>query len=279
LRSTTLIALVVLGLSGMPACAWAWGPSAHRIIAELAGNQLQADVRDEVERLLEGEADPSLAGIANWADEIRNDAPDSELARRTRRLHFVNFNNDGCRYDARRVCADGACAVAAIDTYAHVLTDRDRSDAERAEALRFLVHIVADLHQPLHAGYRADRGGNQHQVRIDGKGSNLHAVWDSKVLGSRRLGWRAHADRLARQRTWPGNGSAAAWAEQSCRLTRDGGIYPSSRTIDAAYLKRNLPLAEAQVGLAAARLAGLINRALGEGHTAGMHDSLDSPSR
>lgn len=260
--SNPLLALATLVLIAVPATAAAWGPSAHRIVAELAERQLDPQVRLEIGHLLERSGNSSLAEIANWADEIRDEGADSELARRTRRMHFVNFTSAECRYDAGRLCADGACAVAAIETYSIALADRDRSDDERAQALRFLVHFVADVHQPLHAGYRADRGGNLHQVRIDGKGSNLHKVWDSHVLGSRRLGWRDYARRLGGTKGAAGFDNPAAWAEQSCRLTRDGGLYPGKRTIDFDYLERSRPLAEAQIRLAAARLAVLVNGAL-----------------
>lgn len=256
-----LVLLTVI-LFALPVRAAAWSPSAHRIVAELAERQLDPSVRDEVGRLLGRSGHSSLAEVANWADEIRDDGPDSELARRTRRMHFVNFTDSGCGYDPARHCAGGACAIAGIEAYSVVLADRHRSEDERAEALRFLVHFVADVHQPLHAGYRPDRGGNRHQVRIDGKGSNLHKVWDSKVLGSRRLRWQEHARRLARTNATVDVGSPVEWAQQSCRLTRDAGIYPSDRNIDAAYLKRHLPLAEERVRLAAARLAALVSEAL-----------------
>ncbi len=243
--------------------AQAWGPAAHRIVAQLAEGQLQADARVKVRLLLTLSDARHLSDIANWADDLREDPDQREFARATARLHYVNFADSACRFEADRICANGQCVVAAIDHYAAILADSSRPLAERAEALRFVVHFVGDVHQPLHAGYRPDRGGNHMQVRIDGKGSNLHSVWDSRVTASARLGWSRHAERLARVAPLAdASEDPVAWARQSCRLTRDAGIYPDSRNIDSAYLERMRPIAERQMRLAGKRLANVLNRAL-----------------
>ncbi len=152
--------------------------------------------------------------------------------------------------------------VAAIDRYAAILGDRTRPDTERVEALRFLVHFVGDAHQPLHAGYRPDRGGNEFQVRLGDKGTNLHSVWDFDVLSIRRIGWRRYAAALQPPRREAAHGRPRDWAEASCRLTRDGGVYPSSRKLDARYLAAMQPIAEQRLQRAAIELAAMIQRAL-----------------
>jgi hypothetical protein len=254
---------VLLLLSTLPATAAAWGPSGHRIVAELAEGQISARTRAEVHRLLGTSGATSLAEVSNWADDIRDDPLQREHGRATARLHFVNFSDSHCHFDAAKTCPGGQCAVAAIQHYAVTLGDATKSDVERAEALRFLVHIVADIQQPLHAGYRPDRGGNNYQVRVDGKGSNLHKVWDSKVLGSRRLGWAAYTRRLQRQPVSDNDDNPIDWAEQSCRITRDDGVYPPGHTIDKAYRERMLPIAERRIRLAGKRLARLLDQQLG----------------
>ncbi|MBN8727846.1 MAG: S1/P1 nuclease [Xanthomonadales bacterium] len=254
-----LLRILCLLLIALPALALAWGPAGHRMVGELAARQLTPAAKAETRRLLGGQ---SLADVAPWADELRNDPGQRALWRETAPLHFVNFAGASCRYVARRDCPDGRCIVAGIERYAAVLGDRTRPDAQRAEALRFLVHFVADVHQPLHAGYRPDRGGNRYQVRWNGRGTNLHAVWDSPVLASRRLGWKAHADVLARRPRPRATGESVAWAEESCRATRDGGLYPKTHVLDGNYAARMRPLAEQRVLEAAARLAALLNRQL-----------------
>jgi hypothetical protein len=260
-KGALLRALVLL--CTVPTTASAWGPAGHRIVAELAEEQIAASTLVEVHRLLAATGATSLAEVSNWADDIRDDPSQREHGRATARLHFVNFADSHCHYDAPKTCPNGQCAVAAIEHYAATLGDSSKSDAERAEALRFLVHIVADIQQPLHAGYRRDRGGNNYQVRIDGKGSNLHSVWDSKILGSRRLGWKEYVRRLERQPIVDNDDNPIDWAEQSCRITRDDGVYPSGHTIDKAYIELMLPIAERRIRLAGKRLARLLDRQLG----------------
>lgn len=258
LRRTFLLALLALA----PTVAQAWGPSGHRIVAALAERQLSPVARAQVRRLLAITHDRSLADVAPWADDLRHDPAQAALGRATAPLHFVNFASSACHYDPPRDCPDGRCVVAAIDRYAHILGDRSRPDTERAQALRFVVHFVGDVHQPLHAGYRDDRGGNRYQVQWNGRGTNLHAIWDTPVPASRRLGWKRHAALLARTPPPHATGTPVQWAEESCRATRDDGIYPRGHTLDAGYLARMRPLAERRVRLAGARLAALLNREL-----------------
>ena len=246
----------------LPAIGLAWGPSGHRIVAQLAEDQLDSTSHAEVRRLLGVLGASSLSEIANWADEMRSDPAQRQLSRATSRLHFVNFSDSRCIYDQPEICANGQCVVAAIDRFAAVLGDRSATDRSRAEALRYLVHLVGDVHQPLHAGYRNDRGGNNHQVRFNGKGSNLHAIWDSSVLASRRLRWNDYARRLERTPISDNDADPRDWAEQSCRISRDKGVYPPGRTIDKAYLDRMRPLAERQIRLAGKRLGHLLDRRL-----------------
>ena len=251
-----LSCLICLFLS-MP--AHAWGPAGHRMVAELAQGQLKPATLAQAQRLSGGQ---SLADVATWADDLRHDESQRELGRATAALHYINFSDSRCRYDAARDCPGGRCVVAAIERYAGVLGDRSRSDAERAEALRFVVHFVADAHQPLHAGYRADRGGNRFQVQFNGRGSNLHSVWDTPVLASRELGWPRYARELARSPLPAASGTPAQWTEESCRATRDDGVYPARHRVDAHYLARMRPLAERRVRSAAARLASVLEHAL-----------------
>jgi hypothetical protein len=235
------------------------------MVARLAEDRLDARSHAEVRHLLGVLGAQSLPDIANWADEMRGDPAQRDLSRATSRLHFVNFSDSRCHFDAASICADGQCVVAAIDRYAQVLGDRSATERTRAEALRYLVHFVGDAHQPLHASYREDRGGNNHQVRVDGKGSNLHAIWDSRIIASRHLGWQDYARRLQRQPLSDDSEDAREWAEQSCRISRDEGVYPQGRTIDAAYLDRARPIVERQIRRAGKRLADLLVRALDDG--------------
>lgn len=242
--------------------ALAWGPLGHRVVARLAAAELTPAARVEVRRLLATRDKRYLDQVANWADDLRDTDP--SLYRRTAKLHYVNFESRDCRYDPPRDCRGGKCVVAAIARYSAILADRSNGSSQRVQALAFVVHLVADVHQPLHAGYRHDTGGNDFQVRWHGRGSSLHRIWDSTMLDSTDLSAARYARKLAAERSpIVAGGTPAEWAEESCRIDRDEGVYPSSRFIDDAYVQRELPIAERRLRQAGARLAVLLDRDLG----------------
>ena len=247
----------------------AWGRQGHAIVAELAQRRLSPPAEAEVERLLAAENTKSLADIASWADELRDDPSREELSKATAKLHYINFRSDDCTYVPPRDCPGDQCVVGGLAKYVSVLADRSQPNATRLEALKFVVHFVGDVHQPLHAGYRDDKGGNLFQVQFQGKGTNLHSVWDSGLLGTHGNDWRAYAGELdARSPATlpppiaPLENPYAQWAEQSCAATRD--IYPDGHKIDDAYVTAELPVAEGQLRVAGERLAEVLNRALAQ---------------
>lgn len=262
---TALTAAVLAATLTLSPSARAWGPLGHRLVADLAWDGMTPQARAAALDLLAGEADPSLAGIASWADELRANAPD--LGRRSARWHYVNIAEDGCHYDTARDCPGDDCVVAAIDAQVAILADPGQPRAKRRQALKFVVHFVGDIHQPLHAGRADDRGGNTHQINIDGRGSNLHALWDSGLLGSAGLGeagWLARLHQSTIAADAPARpGSPAAWAEASCRIVNSPGFYPPKGTLDPAYGERWLPVVERQLRLGGRHLAGVLNAALG----------------
>ena len=250
--------------------AQAWGPLGHSVVAALAQRHLSPAAEMEVEHLLAMDKTKSLADVASWADEIRNDPTQQTLWNDTRALHYVNFRDPSCIYTPPRDCVNGQCVVEALPHYVAILGDRTQTDAARLQALKFVVHFVGDIHQPLHAGYRDDKGGNDYQVQFQGKGMNLHKLWDSGLLGTRGLAWKAYATRLDSNGAVPLpapidplDNPYAQWAEESCRITAD--IYPDSHKVDQAYVKAQLPVAEQQLREAGRRLAEVLNLALENG--------------
>jgi hypothetical protein len=248
--------------------ALAWGREGHQIVADLAERQLSPAASAEVRRLLALEPASSLADIAAWAEDRRESDP--AFAKKTARWHFVNFPRGDCSYAPARDCPDGQCVVAAINRQFLVLADTGNPDAERLEALKFLVHFVGDVHQPLHAAFGDDRGGNDFQVRLDGKGSNLHQVWDVKIIEAHEPDFHAYADALAKQGPLPFDASgrfdrpAVDWALESCRIASQEGFYPSNHDIGPTYFDQHRALLEQQLLLAGKRLADMINYALPE---------------
>jgi hypothetical protein len=252
-----LIAVLLCMLVASP--AQAWSGFGHRLVGELAERQLSDTARDEVRRLLQDEAEPTLAAVAAWADVVR-DEPTYEW---TEPLHYVRIHDRGCRYSAERDCASGECVVGAIERYARELGDTRLDRTRRAEALKFLTHFVGDVHQPLHAGRRPDKGGNDFQISLKGEGTNLHSVWDYHVLASAGRNFDAWIALLDVERIAANGGAPSEWAEASCALTDREGFYPHRPgRLSPDYLERERPLAQQRIRAAAAELARLIEAAL-----------------
>lgn len=266
-----LLATALLCLLAAP--AHAWGPRGHRLVGHLAEARLTPAALAQVETLLRGVEDAeqrSLAGISTWADELREHDPD--LGRRSARWHYVNIGESGCRFEPERDCPGGDCVIGAINAQAAILADRGRSDAERLQALKFVVHFVGDVHQPMHAGFARDRGGNTVQVNLrdgtrDGRGTNLHALWDSGMFHGLRESEPRHLAKLEELAVdVPSAGNPARWAEESCELALRDGVYPPRARVDQDYVDAWRPVAEERIVIAGHRLAELLNRTLTDGH-------------
>lgn len=272
-RTLCCFVVSLLSLGALPARAW--GDLGHRLVGELAQPLLTPKAAAGVAELLAGEPDPTLAGIANWADTMR--ASDPERFKATSRWHYVNFHEGSCHYDAGRDCPDGACVIGAIETQRRVLANRGLPIEARRDALKFIVHLVGDVHQPLHSSNRPDRGGNDFPITLrtaippeeyarenyrDGvMQTQLHSVWDHYVLASAGRTPAEYSARLARsvRVPWSSQGGPRGWAIESCRLIDRNSLYPPGHDLDDAYLETMRPLAEARVRLAAGRLARLLN--------------------
>lgn len=244
----------------------AWGGQGHRLVADVAATRLSPAVDAEVRQLLALEGHARMADVASWADELR--AHDPELGKRSAGWHYVNIAAPGlpaeanCHYEEAAHCHDRNCVVAALEDQSTRLADRSLSPAERLEALKFVIHLVGDVHQPMHAGYAHDKGGNERQLRFQDKGTNLHALWDSGMLRSRGLDDAGYLARLLEQPSPATGGDARTWAEASCRIAITPGVYPEGRHIGEDYLELHLPEAEARLRAAGEELARLLNTLL-----------------
>lgn len=277
MRRPLLIAFLLL----LAPAAMGWSALGHRLVGELAQNHLTPATRAQVDQLLAGEPDPTLGGVATWADTLRDSDP--PRFKQTQGWHYVNFHSTGCDYQPKRDCPDGNCVIAAIAKQIAILADRSQPLAARRDALKFVVHFVGDVHQPLHASNRDDKGGNTYQISlrtdlvpesyarknyVDGvMGTNLHSIWDYYILGSKKLELSPYAQRLDAL-PWPPAApqtmDPAAWAGESCRLIDSRHLYPEQHRMDSTYLDAERPLAEQRVRQAAYRLAALLNTALGD---------------
>lgn len=248
--------LVVLVLAALVQLhAHAFGAEGHQMVAAFAEHELSDRARAEVGKLLALEPGSTLVSISTWADETRTPA--------TAAWHYVNLPRDAdCQYDAARDCPGGQCVVAAIERQRKVLASA-APDLERLKALKNVVHFVADVHQPLHAGYADDRGGNKYQVQAFGRGTNLHAVWDTALIAQWPGGPSALFAELSTGAARPESTTSAQWAQESCRIVASNWFYPQGHKLEPGYQELANPALRERLGSAARRLAALLNASLG----------------
>jgi hypothetical protein len=248
--------------------ARAWGPDGHQIVGRIAELRLSPAAAKAVAVLLNDSN--QLARVSNWADHIRKSRSE------TAPWHFVDIPFDAEAYDPERDCAahDG-CVVEVIPRFVKVLADREAEPADRVEALKFLVHFVGDIHQPLHCGERnGDKGGNLFQVRWPGESKpvKLHAVWDSNLVQRlvRNEGISAetlNATITREQAIAWSTGTAADWAWESHRLAVEK-VYadlPESgaHRLSEDYITAGQAVVREQLAKGGVCLAHLLNFALG----------------
>ena len=243
----------------VPLSASAWGTRAHRIVAHIATAYLSIQTQQEVVDLIKTQ---SLADIAFDADLWRQTRPE------TSPWHYVNIPFAVSDYDPRRDCPNGDCIIDVIAKYRGIVGDHNFSKEVRREALTFIVHLVADAHQPLHCIDNSDRGGNDVAVTFFATPTNLHAVWDNELLFRTQLGERAYTHRLI---TWLASqnieglqhGTLVDWVLEAHDLARKHAyLLPDDRNLRSGYYSANLPVVDSQLAKAGVRLARLLNDTL-----------------
>ncbi len=262
LRSRSLLALASTALALAATLhtrpAQAWGADGHRLVAQMAESRLQPAALAAVQQLLALEPGATLASVSTWADEQRNPL--------TAAWHYLNFQRDAdCRYARERQCIEDNCVVGALQNQTARLANPATPAAERLEALKYVVHFVGDVHQPLHAGFADDRGGNSFQLQAFDRGTNLHSLWDSGLLRNWPGGAEALKAAVLAEPETPAQAGVPAntWAEESCRIVALPGFYPASRTLDASYPEQWNATLPQRLARASQRLAVVLNQALG----------------
>jgi hypothetical protein len=266
----------------------AWGGQGHRLVGLIAAERLTPIAKRNVAWLLDGQ---SLADVSSWADSLTSDQVQTSY------WHYLNIPPDARGYDRDRDCPKqpGAAAGSRNDRWRDCVVDRiayweerlgdpklDRAD--RATALKFIVHFIGDLHQPFHA-LGVGRGGNDVKVRVFGEANcgpstslgasnpparpspcNLHSVWDSRLITRKGLDDSGYLSELRKLITAKGFGSQptgrpAQWAEQSFRLAMEALVRPDTN-IDEGYYRRHITVIDERLSLGGVRLASELNRIL-----------------
>lgn len=267
----------------------AWGGQGHRLVGLVAANHLSRVAAENVTWLLDGQG---VADVSSWADGQVTDW------QQTARWHYLNIPPTATGYDRDRDCPRAAgvsagsrsdtwrdCAVDRITYFEQRTADTKLDRADRATALKFLIHFIGDLHQPFHA-LGVGRGGNDVTVRVFGNSNcgpstplragndpsrpplpcNLHSVWDSRLIAHRDLTDQAYVsalETLIKQKGWFQQpvGTPKEWAEQSWALGK-AALVANDTNIDEAYYQKHIGVINERLALGGVRLAAVLNRAL-----------------
>ena len=247
-----LMKKIVILLFCLPFLAFAdWGKTGHRVIGEIAAHHLNPKAQTVISELLDGR---SLARIGTWADEIRSNPDYNQYTI----WHYVNMPLDK-KYEEVEHSSENV--VTAIQKCIAALKDENTSKEDKAFYLKYLIHCLADLHQPLHAGRAEDKGGNTIKLKFFGRNTNLHRVWDTDLINDYGMSYSELAKSLMeRHNDKVKIGSPVQWANESQEKVIS--IYSSVEDGDRLgyrYSYEHLPLVKDQLYKAGIRLAAVLN--------------------
>jgi hypothetical protein len=236
-----------------------WGFKGHQTVGTIAENHLTPQARAQIKGLLGSQ---SLADVATWADEVREEP----AFKSTEGWHFVNVPSGLSQEQfTAEVKAQGENNVYdAMQKARIVLTHPQSTRTQKIEALKFLVHFVGDAHQPMHISHKEDKGGNTIQVRFDNAGTNLHTLWDSKLLDHQGLslaemGKQYDTATPEQIKQWQQD-QPMQWLWESYQISEQ--LYAEvakSNKLDDAYYKTHISVVQTRIDQAGIRLAGLFN--------------------
>ena len=243
-----------------PARAFCWYDKGHRIVGLIAQANLTAEAREEIEKMLPGSM--SLADAAVWPDHEGRSMRDFDP------LHYVSIPENAGGYDQWRDCPERNCMVEAFRWFSAVIADKNAPMLMRRLALRYVAHLVGDMHQPLHAGRSADRGGIDMPVSYKGETTNLHFFWDTNLVeletgNEEEIAARLSANLTEEERHKWQAGGPEQWTNESLMLVRTYA-YKTGASIELSddYVEKARPVVRSRLVQAGIRLAWSLNTAL-----------------
>ncbi|OCL12051.1 nuclease S1 [Glonium stellatum] len=262
----------------------AWGTLGHDTVAYIAQNFISSTTKTFCQNILGDTSKSYLANVATWADTYRYTAEGEFSAP----YHFIDAEDNpptSCNVDYNRDCGKGGCVVSAIQNYTSRVTDSSLSSTEVTKALKWIIHFVGDIHQPLH-DEALDVGGNTIDVTFEGTSTNLHHIWDTnmleKLVGGYTLtyasSWAANLTKEIKSGTYKSQKdswlsgidlsdpitTSMGWATDSnafvCSTVFKGGVSAvSGMELDGSYYSTAVPVIELQIAKAGYRLAAWLN--------------------
>lgn len=251
-KQTLCLLLLSIGFQ-----AFAWGPTGHRVTGWIAEKHLTRKAHTALHKILQGQ---SLAIASTWMDDVRSDSAYDYMTD----WHWVTIP-EGTSYDASARNPNGDI-IGTLERVIDELKNKKLSEREQLERLKILIHLVGDIHQPLHVSAIDDRGGNNVQVMWFRDQSNLHRVWDSDIIDNTKLSYTELAQSLekpgeAEVRAWQ-RASIEEWANESQSYHPQVYDYGNGR-LGYRYAYVNYPLIRQRLLQAGVRLAGILNKIYG----------------
>lgn len=254
----TIISLI-LAIS-LPA-SMVWSQKGHRITGVIAEKYLSDNARAEIHKILGNE---SLAEVSTYPDEQRSN-PAPYWKKTAMPWHWVTVP-DGQTYSNTTPPKEGDAYIALMN-FKKILKDKTSSLADKQLALKFTIHLVGDLHQPLHVGNGTDRGGNSVKVKWFRKSSNLHKVWDSEIIEGQGLSYSEKAEWLnekispVQAKAWMET-NPLVWIAESQELRKS--IYPEKASLSYDYAYKFKPIIDERLMQSGVRMAAYLNEVFGE---------------
>jgi hypothetical protein len=244
-----------------------WGVTGHRTIGRIAANHLSPQASAAVRELLGNE---TLAEASTWPDEVRSQPE----YKHTGPWHYINLPIGLSEPDFEKTVKGMTQenVYSALLQQEQVLGSTASSKEQKIEALKFIVHFIGDLHQPMHVSREEDKGGNTIQVNYSGIGTNLHALWDSKLLDhlgldDQQLAQKVDQVSAAQVAAWQSD-PLIKWIWESYEISSK--LYAeidamNGRSIDDSYYQAHIQIVQQRIEMAGVRLAGVLNRIFASG--------------
>lgn len=254
MQRTSIILILALCVTAQ---AFGWGATGHRATGWIAERYLSKKAKAAIKRVLEGQ---SLAMASTWMDEVRSDSTYDYMVD----WHWVTVQDGQTYADAEK--NPNGDIVMTLERIIAELKSHKLTAAEEAARIKILVHLVGDIHQPLHVGTGNDRGGNDVKVSWFRSDSNLHRVWDSDMIDDTKLSYTELAESVilpdaAKIKQWQ-QATVRQWADESMGYRKQ--VYDiGNGKLGYRYSYMNFHIVRERIGQAGVRLAGILNEIYG----------------
>lgn len=249
--------ILFLFCSAISASSFGWGATGHRATGLIAEKHLSKKAKKALERLLKGQ---SLAIASTWMDEIKSDSSYNHMSD----WHWVTIP-DGLTYETSEKNPKGD-VISTLERIIAELKSKKLSEAEQVQRIKILIHLVGDIHQPLHVGGKDDQGGNNVRVTWFRSDSNLHRVWDSDMIDETKLSYTELAESLdsptaEEVKAWQ-KASVRDWATESQAYQKQ--VYNiGNGKLGYRYSYLHFYIVRHRLTQAGVRLAGILNQIYG----------------